>query len=485
MVRLFARAVPATIVLALVAVQASAAAAQLRSNIPERLTDAQFWEFFTTMSEPGGTFLSENFVSNEVTFQHVIPTLQRTLTPGGVYLGVGPEQNFTYIANLKPGMAVIFDIRRQNAMAHLMYKALFELSPTRADFIARLFSRPQRNRFAPTVSVTTLFEAATMAPSSDSAFRANRDAIVENLRVRHNFSLTPADLASIDRVFTAFYQAGPLINYAYRPAGSVMNRSGYASYATLQTATNADTVQMAFLATEESYRWLRNLHARNLVIPVVGDFAGPTAIRAVGEYLRQRNATVTAFYLSNVEQYLFESTANSEAFYRNVATLPIDSTSSFIRSVPPGGTFTRVASPGGVVTPPGARGYYSFTTTFDSVGMRFTRTTTDSAGRPVTRTAPMLVNGGQVVYSSETPGRARARADTMRVQVRGQIAVLDSVSRALTMPTSRLAYLPAVVTGGVLVSGVAGILTTLDAFAAGRLGTYPAAVAMTKTSGWR
>jgi len=116
--------------------------AQRGHTIPDSLTDREFWGFFTGMSEEGGSFPSENFVSNEKTYQYVIPTLQRTLTPHGVYLGVGPEQNFTYIVNLEPRLAVIFDIRRQNAMAHLMYKALFEMSPTRADFVAHLFSRP-------------------------------------------------------------------------------------------------------------------------------------------------------------------------------------------------------------------------------------------------------------------------------------------------------------------------------------------------------
>ena len=52
-----------------------------------------------------------------------------------------PEQNFTYIAALKPKMAFIIDIRRGNLQLHLMYKALFELSSDRADFIFRLFSR--------------------------------------------------------------------------------------------------------------------------------------------------------------------------------------------------------------------------------------------------------------------------------------------------------------------------------------------------------
>ena len=58
-----------------------------------------------------------------------------------MYLGVGPEQNFPYIIALKPGMAIIFDMRRGNLHEHLLYKAMFELSNDRADFLSRLFSR--------------------------------------------------------------------------------------------------------------------------------------------------------------------------------------------------------------------------------------------------------------------------------------------------------------------------------------------------------
>ena len=73
-------------------------------------------------------FPSTTSLSNETTFQSVIPTLQARAQPGGAYLGVGPEQNFTYIAALQPKIAFIIDIRRQNLVEHLMYKALFELS---------------------------------------------------------------------------------------------------------------------------------------------------------------------------------------------------------------------------------------------------------------------------------------------------------------------------------------------------------------------
>jgi len=71
---------------------------------------------------------------------------------------------------------------------------------------------------------------------------------------------------------------------------------------------------------------------KNLLIPVVGDFAGPRAIRSVGEYLRNHSSTVTAFYTSNVEQYLFQNDVWRE-FYANLATLPVNSKSVIIRGL--------------------------------------------------------------------------------------------------------------------------------------------------------
>src|SRR6185295_9045906 len=116
------------------------AAPQGKSTLPQRLTDAEFWKIFTEFSEPGGSYPYENFVTNVETIQDVMPVLTKVTKPGGVYLGVGPEQNFTYAAAVKPRMAFVFDIRRQNAIELLMYKAIFEMSPTRADFVSRLFS---------------------------------------------------------------------------------------------------------------------------------------------------------------------------------------------------------------------------------------------------------------------------------------------------------------------------------------------------------
>jgi hypothetical protein len=468
--------------------------ARLARALPDSLTDREFWQFFTTSSEPGGSFISENFVSNEQMYQDVIPTLQRSLTPGGVYLGVGPEQNFTYIANLKPRMAVIFDIRRQNAMAHLMYKALFELSPTRAEFVSRLFSRPLGRPMPDSATPATLFSAVMAAPMSDSAFDANRKAIIDRLTTTHGFELTPDDVQSITHVLASFFEAGPNINYGYRAAVPSFMSAMYATFAQLQSLTNADGVNMAFLANEENYRVLRAMHRKNLIIPVVGDFAGPKAIRAVGDYLRQRQATVTTFYLSNVEQYLFRGTGVAAQFYENVKALPIDSTSTFIRSVAPVGLATGYAvsilggSPFAIAS--GSSRSYSVrvvdsagvsivsTTTTDSTGKEVTTRTVDSTTGP--RRSPLEIFRSLRARDDST---FRVQADSaLRIGLRPGIGARPATPDSLQRVFGRNVVVGG---GGTLASGIASIRRSLDAFAAGQLTEYGQVIAMTQTSGWK
>ena len=469
---------------------------------PDSLTDAEFWTFFTKMSEPGGHFLSENFVSNEVSFQEVIPTLQKTLTPGGVYLGVGPEQNLTYIANLAPRMAVIFDIRRQNAMQHLMYKALFEMSPRRVDFVANLFSRPAAAQLPETIAVQTLFDSAATSAPNDSAYRANLAEIVDRLRLKHGFDLSKDDVASIEHVYEVFYTAGPMVNYGYRP-GTPVYRTTYPDYGLLQSATNADSVQTAFLATDANYERVRVMHLRNLIVPVVGDFGGPSAIRSVGQWLRDRQMTVTAFYVSNVEQYLFRDVNGtdraSDRFYGNVTALPLDSTSQFIRSVPRTGgmpmmTFSRSNFPAtggvtGVTITRDGRGNTVTQTFRDSAGVTLVQTTVDSARRDTARIAYMVTRDSATAGrdSFRVTPRDSFRIDTTAiVELRKLLARRDSVLRLNS--TWQLAGPRAgmqVYMGGLLTSGIASMTKTLNSYFLGELKDYNVVIDMTKTTGWK
>jgi hypothetical protein len=90
------------------------------TELPSRLSDRDFWRLVVDSSERDGYFRSDNLTSNELLYQHVIPDLLRRTRPRAVYLGVGPEQNFTYMAAVRPAFAVIFDIRRGNMLVQLM-----------------------------------------------------------------------------------------------------------------------------------------------------------------------------------------------------------------------------------------------------------------------------------------------------------------------------------------------------------------------------
>ncbi len=337
----------ATATLALALAVSPAAGAQ----IPDRLADSTFWRMMTDYSEPWGVFRSENFVSNETSLQYVIPELQRTVKQGGVYLGVAPDQNFTYILAVKPSIAFIVDIRHQNAVQHLMYKSLMETSDTRAEFLAKLFARPPLVGVDTASTVMQLFDALANTKPDSTRYRANLKAILDRLTKVHRFTLSDSEVVSMSCVYGAFFTYGVTLNYNHssdcrnpgpfafgrggRPGGGgggTMGGFGMPAFLGMLVETDSAGTNRSYLATEANYRALKNMEERNLIIPLTGNFAGEKAVRAAGQYARDHGATVQTFYLSNVEQYLFQQDDEAQRFYRNVATLPIDSTSTFIRS---------------------------------------------------------------------------------------------------------------------------------------------------------
>ncbi len=289
-----------------------------RDRLPARLDDREFWRLIAETSEPDGYFRSDNLTSNELLFQRVVPDLVARVKPGEVYLGVGPEQNFTYIAAVRPALAIILDIRRGNLLVQLMYKAIFELSADRADFVSMLFSRRRPPGLGRDASAADLFAAFERVPADPARYRSNVDAIRARLVGVHGLPLTPKDLVGIEAAYHAFFSRGYAIRYA-------------PTYADLMTATDDEGVSRSYLATEEHFAVVKALESKNLVVPVTGDFAGPKALRQIARYLTAHRATVGAFYVSNVEQYLYQD-GKWRDFCRNVAALPLAPWSTFIRS---------------------------------------------------------------------------------------------------------------------------------------------------------
>jgi hypothetical protein len=241
-------------------------------------------------------------------------------------------------------------------LLHLMYKALIEQSPTRAEFLSRLFSRPVPSGVSATSSPDVLLAAYHSEDPDPVAFERNEADIYHVLVHDHGFTLTRADLGAIDYVFRAFYSAGPDIRYSF---GRGSGWQPFPTYRDLMVEHDSDGVQRSYLASEDLYGTLRDLEQRNLIVPLVGDFGGPKALRSVARFLDVHHATVSIFYTSNVEQYLFRD-PSWQHFYDNIAAMPLDSHSTFIRAFfnNTGGRATRVPPPdpnngGFMLAPPG------------------------------------------------------------------------------------------------------------------------------------
>ena len=324
----------------------SAAPARLADTLPAQISDKEFWRFVTEFSEPNGPYPYENYVGNEVMLQRVIPAARKEIKPGGVYIGVGPEQNFTYAAALGAKMAFVVDIRRQNMLELMLYKALFEMTNNRADFVSQLFSRKRPPNLDAKTNVSDLF-AAYRAIVPNPTYQQEIIKTVKDTLAKYGFTMSAEDLRTIERVHAVFFRAGPSIDYTFEstqlpPSPAI----GFPSFERMMIATDGDCGSpclrsytsppapgrsWSFLATEENFQYVRSMQLKNLFVPLVGDFAGPGTIRKIGQYLKDHGASVSVFYASNVEYYLDQK--QQQAFYANVLALPTEPSSVFLRFI--------------------------------------------------------------------------------------------------------------------------------------------------------
>jgi hypothetical protein len=331
-------------------VASAGAGSRALADIPARLSSQEFWALSQKLSEPDGMFRSDNVLSNEMVFARLVPELVSKIKPGGIYLGVGPEQNFTYLVAMQAKLAFIMDIRRENLHLHLMYKALFELSADRAEFVSRLFTKPRPAGLTKASSIDQIMDAYWATPTADEpAYAANLEAIQKHLTGARGLPLPQADLDGIATVYRAFYVYGPAMDYSARLSLTPLTGRNAATYYDLMTQKSDQGEALSYLGTEARFAYIKDLEARNLIVPLVGDFAGPKAIRGVGDYVRSRGETLSAFYVSTVEPYL-KRAGVFETYCASVATLPMRDDSVFIRP----GNLQNLAASGAPVAPPPA-----------------------------------------------------------------------------------------------------------------------------------
>jgi len=313
---------------------------RVRSQAP-----ADFPAWVAALSEAGGSFDTDNLISNERSYLQVLPAISHKGLTGGAYIGVGPDQNFSYIAALEPEIAFIIDIRRDNLLLHLLFKALFGLSEGRAEYLALLLGRTappasERPKDLPISRIIAHVDRPALSPSSIESIRKKVDLAI----ARAGVPLTPEDLATIDRFHRRFIDAG--LDLRFNSTGRPP-QSGYPTYRELLLETDADGRQGSYLASEKAFAFVKALQARDLVIPVVGDLSGPSALSSIARLLSSRRQHLSALYASNVEFYLFRQGRYPE-FVANLQRMPRSQGTVVIRSV--FGRFTSHARPGDVST---------------------------------------------------------------------------------------------------------------------------------------
>jgi len=304
----------------LVGAHCRSAAPRAQPEIPP-VPAVEFAGLVSRLSEPGGYFPADNLVSNETSYLEVAEALADRLPSGGVYLGVGPDQNFNYIARLRPRWAFILDIRRQNMLQHLMFSALFAEAEDPYQFLCRLFSRacPEETPRLALLGVESMLASLDEQQPQLAVLERTQVAVLQHIQTRLNVPLAEDDQRELRLILRSFYDQQLAIRFrsSSRPSWLPLP-----SYRDLLLVRSPSGRYGHYLASLEDYRYIRELERSRRVVPVVGDFAGPFALKAIGRELRARGETVTAFYLSNVEFYLFRGGV-IERFLENLNELPL------------------------------------------------------------------------------------------------------------------------------------------------------------------
>jgi hypothetical protein len=283
-----------------------------------------------SLSERAGYFDTDNLISNERSYLQVLPDLRRAGFRGGAYVGVGPDQNFSYIAAAKPSIAFILDIRRDNLLLHLLFKAIFQLARTRAEYLALLLGRPVPSaldtwRDASIDRIVTYMDGASREPREAETVRARTAEAIG----RFGVPLSKEDLQTIDRFHRRFIEAG--LELRFQSTGRPP-QTHYPTYRELLLGKDPDGTVGNYLGTEEAFQYVKTMQSRDLVVPVVGNLSGPSALASIGSAVAQRRQTLSVFYASNVEFYLFgEGTFRD--FISNLRRLPHNNQSLIVRSV--------------------------------------------------------------------------------------------------------------------------------------------------------
>ena len=218
---------------------------------------------------------------------------------------------------------------RQSRSAPDVQGAVRAVGGSRRFRVAAVFPQAAGRSSTATRRAAQIFAAYAQVEPSDDLYQRNLRDIQRQLASRHAFALTADDVKGVEHVYGAFFQYGPAIQYSSNEglgAGlpADLRRSDARDRYERPDARISDErrgVRLRQGAARAGTWWCRS----SATSPARKPFA-PSA-----STLKRRESTVSVFYLSNVEQYL-RLQRSWNTFCANVAALPLDDMSTFVRA---------------------------------------------------------------------------------------------------------------------------------------------------------
>jgi hypothetical protein len=250
---------------------------------------------------PQSKYQMDCFVTSEVAHNDVIAKCRPAGNGTGAYIGVGPCQNLTYIGALRPRIAIICDSRLDNLIGHLVFKLLLERAGDPLDYLLLLFSRVHQSR-PPTTDIRQpedLLAAFDGAAPDPATFWANLEWLHSEAKRRWEFA--DEHLARLSHVYGAFFDRQLEITAVNQMCADAL---GSPTLRDVVLARNSYGRNFHFLAAPDRFAYVRQMHAGDRIIPMLGNFSSPASIALINAVLAESGEQADTIYLSNIEDHV-------------------------------------------------------------------------------------------------------------------------------------------------------------------------------------
>jgi hypothetical protein len=187
---------------------------------------------------------------------------------GGVFLGIGPDQNYLMAGWSRPEVLIPLDFDQAIIDLHFAYRVAFLHSET-----------PEAFRAMWTQEKEAQFKALLETEYKDK------------------------DSRQLKGILKAFARARPKVLLRFKRVSKLHREKGIPTY----------------LDNPEQYAYVRKLYQTGRVFPVRGDLTATTTMRDIGEACKKLGLEIKVLYLSNTQQY-FDYT---DDFKQNILALPL------------------------------------------------------------------------------------------------------------------------------------------------------------------